>query len=365
MISARQAEKGKEEYLCPACQEKVILKQGSLVSPHFAHQKHSDCHSFSEGESQEHLQGKKVLFKTLKKHYSEVSLEPYISQLQQRPDLMVKNERGDYQAIEFQCSPISIDKMIQRSQGYTKEGIEVIWILGQNFQLKETNYSHLLSYARHYQNKFPYLLRLHAQAGKLEILSHFSKSYSQKLSYYQTVLKLDQSEQLKQVFQSLSKLSPQKARPKIKEKHQRLQQQSYNMKSRVVAALRSIYQEGHNLHSLPLEVYTESAYDWLIDSPDFQWRFFYLMVLAQYDVHDIFSLADLEDIYLDLSRQGQLEFLRTPFLGDWLTYFPLYDFIEDLERSQILAAIDTDLYRLESLPTFFSHPAEKVEALNP
>lgn len=118
-----------QSFFCPQCKEQLLLKAGHIKIPHFAHQKNSDCDSlFSEGESAAHLLGKQQLFH----HFSNLQLrpvlEPYLPQLQQRPDFLLTFKDRQY-AIEFQCSPIAHPSFHQRTNGYLHAKITPIWIL--------------------------------------------------------------------------------------------------------------------------------------------------------------------------------------------------------------------------------------------
>ncbi|UZN00931.1 competence protein CoiA family protein [Lysinibacillus sp. MHQ-1] len=78
--------------------------------PHFAHHTQNQCSKFfAEGESKLHLQGKIQLFEWLQKLRLKVELEPYLTELSQRPDLLVAFDNNNF-ALEFQCSPITHDK---------------------------------------------------------------------------------------------------------------------------------------------------------------------------------------------------------------------------------------------------------------
>ena len=121
--------KKQQSFFCPLCRERLLLKAGQIKIPHFAHQKNSDCDSlFSEGESAVHLLGKQQLFQLFTVLQLSPVLEPYLSQLQQRPDLLIKFKDHQY-AIEFQCSPIAHPSFQQRTSGYRNAGITPIWIL--------------------------------------------------------------------------------------------------------------------------------------------------------------------------------------------------------------------------------------------
>lgn len=118
-----------ETLFCPTCYEKLIYKHYKHKQDHFAHQK-SDCSNpFSEPETHEHETGKRVIYNWLLGLFSnnEVNLEKHIKTTNQRADTFVSDY--DY-AVEFQCSPITPEKWIERHQLYEKANILDFWILG-------------------------------------------------------------------------------------------------------------------------------------------------------------------------------------------------------------------------------------------
>lgn len=118
-----------ERFYCPQCKEEVLLKIGSIKIPHFAHKKKSACEqAFSEGETELHLLGKEQLYQMFLRLNMNVELESYIKELSQRPDLLVTDKQGKRYAIEFQCSPISSEKLQSRTNGYLSLQITPIWI---------------------------------------------------------------------------------------------------------------------------------------------------------------------------------------------------------------------------------------------
>ncbi|WP_339163761.1 competence protein CoiA family protein [Siminovitchia sp. FSL W7-1587] len=115
-------------FYCPVCKEPLVLKAGSVRIPHFAHRIKSQCFT-TEPESARHLQGKKDLFRFCLKNGYESTLEQYLPEIQQRPDVLAIRNGRRY-AIEYQCTPISIRSIQQRSDRYLKIGITPIWIIG-------------------------------------------------------------------------------------------------------------------------------------------------------------------------------------------------------------------------------------------
>ncbi|CAK1223098.1 competence protein CoiA [Fructobacillus evanidus] len=118
-----------ESYRCPACKESVVLRHGQQNVAHFAHQVQASCHSFTEGETIDHLLGKMALYRSFAKDY-QVVVEPVLGQISQRPDLLVKRPQGPDLAIEYQCSPIGRKRLQERNQGLKSLGLEVLWVLG-------------------------------------------------------------------------------------------------------------------------------------------------------------------------------------------------------------------------------------------
>ncbi len=122
----------KDLFYCPTCKDRVYLKLGQIIRPHFAHYIEEACAAFSEGETSEHLEGKLQLANYLKIREENVQLEAYLSDLQQRPDILFEKDNRKI-AVEFQSSSIPIESIVERTQGYLKANYEVIWILGSNF----------------------------------------------------------------------------------------------------------------------------------------------------------------------------------------------------------------------------------------
>ncbi|OCA84251.1 hypothetical protein A8F94_16175 [Bacillus sp. FJAT-27225] len=120
-----------EEFYCPCCREKVILKLGTKKIFHFAHLREGCAESMYDRESQYHLSGKQALFHWLRSLGIPAALEQYDSSIQQRPDIVFLYENRHY-ALEFQCSPIPQELFVKRTSNYEKRGYIPLWILGGN-----------------------------------------------------------------------------------------------------------------------------------------------------------------------------------------------------------------------------------------
>jgi len=116
---------------CPACGEKMLYCNGDFKIAYFRHEKNSDCPDiYSEGVTQEHIQGIKILYDWLKiqEGIKDLQLEKWIPETRQRPDIYFIKDEREY-AIEFQCSPIAT-KYNKRHDLYRLQGINDIWVLG-------------------------------------------------------------------------------------------------------------------------------------------------------------------------------------------------------------------------------------------
>lgn len=122
-----------EKFFCSSCHSQLVLKIGEIKIPHFAHKSLSACDHFSEPESILHLQGKILLHQFFQNKNCLAELEKYLPAIRQRADLLL-NRRT---AIEFQCSAISANDVIQRTKGYHQIEVQPIWIGGIKSPIKE------------------------------------------------------------------------------------------------------------------------------------------------------------------------------------------------------------------------------------
>lgn len=153
LINASSANKQKR-YTCPICHEVVIFKNGPKIIMHFAHFAASNCVN-SKGETQNHLRGKQQLFHDLIGQYPLIELEVYLEDIKQRPDLL-----ADKLAFEYQCSPITNQRLQERVSGYNSQKIKSIWILGMNYFKQNLHAHSVLRFLRYQKNVGFYLLFL-------------------------------------------------------------------------------------------------------------------------------------------------------------------------------------------------------------
>nr|WP_319219193.1 competence protein CoiA family protein [uncultured Trichococcus sp.] len=197
LIQAYQASKQKgknvEEYYCPACKGKLVLKKGNIMIAHFAHHKQSDCAVFSEGETLPHLKGKQLLLEKFRSEGISVTLECWLPELQQRPDLLLVFGDGKKIAVEYQCSPISPVDLMARTQGYQRFGYEVWWICGMNYQPGSIKMTQAVyQFLNHSVALGSWICILDTQKEEMAIHHHLKSSGDDRFHFGKTLIPLDE-----------------------------------------------------------------------------------------------------------------------------------------------------------------------------
>ena len=156
-VLAAEVEAGDGPFHCPACQGPVILKQGRMKIPHFAHLSGTACVYSNEGESQEHQLAKLEIYEALRRipEVTDVRLERYLQEV--RPDVSFV-VHGQLVAIEIQFSHLSCDLITRRTKAYARKDIAVLWTPSFPMELFKGRYApkdwerylHTLYYGRVY-----------------------------------------------------------------------------------------------------------------------------------------------------------------------------------------------------------------------
>ncbi|KRM87741.1 competence protein [Lacticaseibacillus thailandensis DSM 22698 = JCM 13996] len=116
---------------CPVCHAELIIRNGQVLPAHFAHRAGSDC-VVGEPESRDHMVGKHLLATWARAAGWQADFEVYLPAVKQRADVLL--HRGDaVQALEFQCAPLSVQRLAERTAGYAQLGLPVQWLLGPRY----------------------------------------------------------------------------------------------------------------------------------------------------------------------------------------------------------------------------------------
>ncbi|MGK7376381.1 competence protein CoiA [Planococcus sp. 1R117A] len=133
-LDLRKFSKLKELY-CPYCERLVFFHGGKKRIHHFNHEPHVECTFTGEPETQEHLNGKLLIYKWLKKQYpqAEVSLEKRIVETNQIADVYAAFGDGQKFAFEIQCAELTADEWLERRKLYREANIWDIWLFGMKY----------------------------------------------------------------------------------------------------------------------------------------------------------------------------------------------------------------------------------------
>lgn len=127
IVNAYFESKVKGPFICPQCNEEVILKTGRLRVNHFAHV-NPISGKFAQGESETHRRCKLEIFLALRNMpgVENVALELPLEEV--RPDVSA-TINGVPVAIEVQISSLSVETITRRTIDYHRRGIDVLWLL--------------------------------------------------------------------------------------------------------------------------------------------------------------------------------------------------------------------------------------------
>ena len=127
-------------FYCPGCGEEVILKQGPIKIPHFAHYPESDCDHVGTGESDEHRAAKLEIYHALQARpdVRDVRLEHVLGEIRADVSFVRGRERV---AIEVQASCLSRTAIAQWTEAYARKNIAVLWTPPRPVEMDEERYA--------------------------------------------------------------------------------------------------------------------------------------------------------------------------------------------------------------------------------
>ena len=138
-VIAKSTTKSDGPFLCPECDNEVVLKVGSVRLNHFAHKSTTNC-EYGKGETEAHRKCKMAIYEALLKepNVKKAALERSLKTC--RPDVSAYIN-GVPVAIEVQISTLTMEKIIQRTEEYARKGIYVLWLLQWTPYLDSNRYA--------------------------------------------------------------------------------------------------------------------------------------------------------------------------------------------------------------------------------
>lgn len=342
------------QYFCPACQQIVIKRAGTYKVAHYAHQTVCPISEENTGETSEHLNGKLQLQQFFAKYY-QTKLEVYFPQIKQRADLVLINGQRQI-VIEYQCSPLSIEKLRKRTAGYEKSGLSVVWILGQRYFKRLAKDSILAKFGTLVKDKLVVLawdtdtkeLKIVASLGKcdfkkLPTIMRQAKSYSD----YQVIIKM---------------LNDLQVNPVIKAKQR--YQQALKWAQFVYTKLQGnqlkqlAYMNSCLLEGAPWLIHAKLKIRGGLSQLHAEWRCENLIYLQQYQLGQVFKITELKKVWLRKDNWWPMTnaalFEQHSILSELL--------IEDLVAQGILYRNSPNQVTYIRKPHWFKNIDEKLES---
>lgn len=347
------------KFYCPSCHEAVLIKAGNQKIPHFAHYAANQCPAGEGGEGIYHEQGKFLLYQWLKQQRLEVTLEKYIPDIRQRPDILLKINKKQI-AIEYQCARIPVEEINKRNRGYKLLGITPIWILGANLLERQgKNAFKINSFTQQFIHRFshempsvlyyfcPQTLQFifiqdlffttKTQAiGKLKVIDirkfHFKELFA--LSYFMK----------KEIYSLWEK----------RKLHFRLKPRN-NLYGMELAWYQWLYLKQVHVESLPSIVYLPVSAQYRMKSPPWDWQSRICMNLLQ--PLEIGSIISFHSIQYQLRKQMKptSSYPLIQYQDD-----PIKEYLQILEKLNILSILPNHTYKMNQQLSLYTHVEEAV-----
>lgn len=133
LIDAESAQK-KQQYTCWACGERVLLKKGSIKTPHFSHEKNSPCNGWNYQPMTQWHRDMQQYFST-----TEVPMNNTSTGERHIADAVVRNGK-DCIVFEFQHSSISPIEVWERTKFYLSMNCNIVWLFDLTDKFRKTIY---------------------------------------------------------------------------------------------------------------------------------------------------------------------------------------------------------------------------------
>ncbi len=327
----------KKIYYCPCCTGRVFLKAGKVKMPHFAHAAHLTCDAASEGETEEHLLGKKTLYEWLEAQGYEVELEKYFSSFKQRADLFIRHNGKSF-AIEFQCSIISLEDIRRRTRLYLKHDITPIWILSERHVKWKKRNGFMLSTFHWLSSSgttlLPKLIAYSPKTSQFTIL-HQLTPFSERHVFAYPKIAHTQSLHFTELLNT-SINYPLRNQLWLNKK------QSWRLYSAAYATLdhlffKALYDAGLSPATIPNECGIPVPYMHLYKTNAIQWQFWlYDKVLRKKNIGDLVSLGEWRSSLICCLKEEKIVLRYMPQAMVMNPFLPMEQYILMLEKLGIL-----------------------------
>ncbi|GAA0361836.1 hypothetical protein GCM10008932_13070 [Alkalibacterium iburiense] len=198
--------------------------------------------------------------------------------LQQRPDLLAFIDRTPI-AIEFQCSPISIETIEKRTEGYISNGYRVVWIVGQKVTLKGEMTAVQRAYVGEINHTYCFI-HYNLLLKRLIVYSHI-KSSDRGMCFHKTSFAAYSTLPPEGLVPLKRHTKPMNVSNNLEAKMKHLTRMSYQKRNHAREFFSLMYSHGDNLQSIPLIIMDTVEDEWMIRTFSYQWKYVLLIWFEQ------------------------------------------------------------------------------------
>ena len=347
-----------QEFQCPECKEKVMMKIGSRRMEHFAHQKGSFCVENYERESEYHLSGKLQLFQWLENQKLCPKLEPYDPSIRQRPDIGVLYDQKSF-ALEFQCSTIPTELMSKRTKQYQKRRITPIWIMGgKNIKRKGEKKISLSNFDYLFLTKSPsgqWVLPAYCSTLKTFILLRNITPLSTKNALTQfSMIPIQQNdfEQLLNPAPTAISFNSADWKREIRAQKSNIHLQGYHQNE----FLREMYHASLNCTLLPSFIGLPVRNAPVIETAPLIWQaYVFKDHLHLKKTGEIFTFSTVYRRFMQRVHRTQIKLRTLPLVPHISPTLPLAEYLQLLVRIDVLEGLNANTYRIKKTYTVSEH----------
>lgn len=326
--------------LCPACKEVLIFKHGLIYQSHFSHKKNNLCQTFSEGETPEHIEGKLMLYSWFTKEGLSVELEAFLPSLNQRPDLLIRYKELTV-AIEYQCSPISKDKVRSRTLGYKENGIQVFWILGSKLKVTKTVTTKNYPYITLGGDGTFILLQINQDASFVEILSGL-KSSTRGIKY--TKKRLTFPDFMNQLLRNQCRTNdtPFDAHENKANQETRLRKLSFHKAKKSRRFFELLYENRQAIDHLPDPLFYNVSSQWVIATFPYQWKYMMFLWVIEFKANQVITRKKIINKIRYWEVNEDVVFHCLPNIDTEIMYQVIFDYVDVLCKCRVLKKVGDD-----------------------
>lgn len=344
-----EEKKKNEEFYCPECKEKVVLKLGKQRIEHFAHQKGSQCTESYERESDYHMKGKLQLYQWLEEQKLTPVLEPYYPSIRQRPDVAFIQKHQKY-ALEFQCSVIPSELIEKRTRQYQRIQSSALWILGgKNIKRKGERKVALTNFDYFFATKNPagsWFIPAYCPASQIFILIYNLTPITAKNAFANlSIIPLRQL-----TIGSLLAL-PHKQPCSSEEWRREVRNQKLNIQMRgnhLHILLQEFYSLGLNLSLLPPFIGIPVPSAILLESPPLIWQsYLFIDHLFRRKTGEIITVNNIFQSFTKRQEKGMLHARVLPLAPNYSHLSPMIEFLQVLEKVQVVERINSHTFKIQ------------------